>query len=356
MQDPKFVRKFKARVEKVEKEIGSCDKNDHYIPQFILRNFAVDEDKKKILEYKRGAALPQEVDIENTACKKGYYDTINKFSKQENNLVDRLTQLIESDSAEVIKKLVSSDQVNLSNGQANNISAFVANLYTRTPSFREQMKLFILYLLENKLVEKKELNDDKVLEEIFYKNSLGIKIETLRKFKPKKKMEFKREDIIIVLANFISAKFSEDLFYRNLNVLESSSDDFILNDNPVFISDLKKYPRWPQGWYLKDEDSVFLPISPNRCLVFDKKEFANKRIRANSRLVAFINFNIIAGAEECVYSHKKDIAIQEGLNTTTIMRERAFPSLFMRKFRKICLSLKGWYDVAKNLIKSTEKN
>jgi|GEM_PF-4843870 len=328
MPGTRYERKFKKRISEIEKEKGISGKNDHYVPQFLLRNFAIEENGRKtdyIFEYKRQALVPSRILIESAASELGYYDTKRKSTKEKNNLADRLMQPIESDASVIIKKLISCSSVRLNNKEENSLASFVANLYTRTPAFREQIKRFLQYLIENKFVKIEELKDEKLLNEIFNENKFNIDIQMLRKYKPEIDIEYKSEDLLIIISLLVAAKLSEDLFYRHVNILESDADDFLINDNPVFISDLKKYPRWPAGWNFTEEEVVFMPICRNRCLVYDNKPFNKKIISADSDLAAFITFNLIVGTETYLYSFIDDKDIQNGLNSTPKMRERVFP-------------------------------
>ena len=325
----KFFTELKSRIESEAKKIGDCKRNDHYVPKLLLKNFALSEkDGRKtglIFQYKRGGGKVERKSIrKKAACEIGFYDTINKLSKKPDNLADRLNQITESEVARVIEKLNSEDNLHLANREENILAAFVAELYTRTPAFREQIKRYLLYLIENKIIKKEDLGEEKIIEEIFFEDKLKIKTKKLIKFKPTMELEFRTNSLLIVIAFAIAARLSKKLFFRNINILNSSSGSFLIGDSPVFSSNLRDYPRWPLGWDFKKDDAIFLPISPSRCLVYDRRKFKNKLVRAKKSLVNFINFSQIINAESYIYSNESREYIQECLNSTKKMREYAF--------------------------------
>ncbi len=323
-----FIASFNKKIKRIESAPSYSGKNDHFIPQFLLRNFGIKKDVGKsthIFEYKRAEADPKVRPIKKVASKSGFYDVKNVSSKAADNLPDRIeTETIESMAVPLINKLKSIDSGGyLSDEELNVLSSFVSGLYVRTPSFRNQIKHYLIYLLENDIIKVEDLNK-RTIKAIFQDNKFNIKIEDIRKFKPRKysDIDFILNSHLVVISGLIRIGLSEHIFNRDVVILESAEDVFLINDNPVFAFNENEKIEWPFGFEFGEDQFVYLPISPNRCLCFSR--FNKKTMPVivyklgadKEKIVDLINFNLIYRAEESVYFFNENLEIQKNLNQT----------------------------------------
>lgn len=333
-----FVESFKKKINRIENAPRSSGRNDHYVPQFLLKNFGIRDGNKKpvaIFVYTRGGSKPERNAIKRVASEAGYYDVKSRKDGKADNLMDRMNAVaIESPAAPIIRKLETANSgAVLNNNEWNILSVFVANLYVGTPSFRAQLKHFLIYLLENNLATVEDFGKDDILTNIFHKNRFNIGIDNLRAFRPSKHadIDFFLKTHLVVISSLISAHLSEQIFRRDLAILESSAPDFLINDNPVFAFDEKEKIGWPFGFDFKDNQDIYLPISPRRCLCFTKTQ-AGKSLPilvcplegCNKIHTDLINCNLLYRAEKSVFFYEDRPEIQSEFNQTRKLHDYSF--------------------------------
>ncbi len=325
-----FVKSFEKKIERIKGSDQKSGKNDHYVPQFLLRNFGIKDAAKKpeeIFEYTRGSLRPERNKIKDVASESGYYDVKSRKNGEADNLADRIhTEAIEGPAVPIIRKLETANSGDvLNNKEWNILGAFVSALYVGTPSFRSQLKHFLIYLLENNLAKMEDFGKDDTLTDIFHRNIFNIEIDDLRAFRPSKHadIDFFLKTHLVVISSLISAHLSEQIFRRDLAILESSAPDFLINDNPVFAFDEKEKIGWPFGFDFKDNQDIYLPISPRRCLCFTQGEMGKSRplivcpLEGKNKMgIDLINCNLFYRAEERVYFYEEREDIQQNLNQT----------------------------------------
>lgn len=335
-----LMKSFKDRVERIanNRPLNASGKNDHYVPQFLLRNFGIKNGVKKpkeIFEYNRGSSLPCRNKIKNVASESGYYDVKSQKDGKADNFPDRIhTETIENDAVPIIRKLETANSGDaLNNEEWNTLGAFVSNLYVGTPSFRSQIKHFMIYLLENDLATMEDFGKEDALTDIFHKNRFNIRIDDLRAFRSNKygDIDFFLKTHLVIISSLIGAHLSEQLFYRDVAILESLDDDFLINDNPVFAFDTKEKMGWPFGFDFKDNQDIYLPISPRRCLCFVRGKEGVSRplivcpLEGKNRVgVDLINCNLLYRTEERVYFYEEREDIQQNLNQTKKLHHYGF--------------------------------
>jgi hypothetical protein len=300
-------------------------KRDHYVPQMILRNFAIDSDKKKglVFQYERGKNLPTEESIsKKVACKPGYYLTKNKFTKKMDNIADDwLNSFLESRCRIIFTRFLSdSGEIQINNAELNFLASFVSNLYTRTPAFRAQLKHVICYLLKTGRINVKELGNKKRLSQIL--SGKDFEQDRMNSHKVGFCVDITGIDNHLIIGGALVAdKITEQIFKKLVSIYEAPDDiEFIINDNPVRIVNDEKNLTWPDGWDLINKDTlIFIPISRKRCLVFsgESNKFRNIPIfKADKKFVERVNFYTIYYANDYVYSGEMDADLQNNFNIT----------------------------------------
>lgn len=333
-----FAKSFEEKIKRISDSPKSSGKNDHYVPQFLLRNFGIKNGVKKpkeVFEFRRGSLLPCRNIIRAVASESGYYDVKSRKNGEADNLADRIhTEAIEGPAVLIIRKLEMANSGDvLSNEEWNTLGAFVSNLYVGTPSFRAQLKHFLIYLLENDLATMEDFGKDDILTNIFHRNRFNIGIDDLRAFRPSKHadIDFFLKTHLVVISSLISAHLSEQLFYRDVAILESPDNNFLINDNPVFAFDTREKIGWPFGFDFKDNQDIYLPISPRRCLCFVQRENGISRplivcsLKGKDKMgIDLINRNLFYRAEEYMFFYEEREDIQQNLNQTNKLHNYNF--------------------------------
>ena len=177
-------------------------KNQHYVPQFLLRNFSIDKEEKFIWAYDRDERFQNQIKkkaIRKVASEKFFYDQIknNEFGSYEYML-----QKIEDKTAPIIARIIDRKSIrDISEQDRSTLSDFI---------------LFQLFRTKKQLKE----TDD-------WKNAF---IDKLREWK-----------IEIEEINSKQTWFSElnkaviyrELFTKKVWQLCESNDSFYISDNPV---------------------------------------------------------------------------------------------------------------------------
>jgi len=298
----------------------------HFIPQFLLKNFKISNDNL-IYEYERGGQGPKKKSIiKKVALEEDYYTTRDKQKKKSNFIEKEIfAELLENFVPGIINNLKQSQNIDLTDFEESVLASFVAHQYTRTPAFREQVKNFILYLILIKDYRKEDLGNIEFIKKIVVQNELNINLEELIKFRKVNKATAQyningAENHLILCSLLIGNYIAEDIFRKNLHILESKeSDYFFLSDNPVLIINIKNNEmKWPTGWDLKsDSIMIFLPISPKRCIFFCNRIRKGERIeRENDDFVKLVNSGLMFYAQKFLYSHTKSDTLQKDFNNT----------------------------------------
>ena len=161
----------------------------HFVPQFILKNFSISNHKQLWVfdKLKETSFLNS---IRNTASSKNFYEL-----EKENVVLntEEILSVVESDSAPILKKIINESSVkNITDEEHNIICLFTALQYLRTNKTRDQLQQInqIIsdklkkenYCFDNSLIErtKSEIKDSSIYN--LYSLSLNVMID----FKTKK--------------------------------------------------------------------------------------------------------------------------------------------------------------------------
>lgn len=223
--------------------MNSKVEKQHFVPQFILRNFSISNNKQLwVFDKLRGVSYL--ASIRDTASKKNYYE-INKESIELNT--EEILSEIESDCAPILMKIINESSVsNISDNEHSKICLFTALQYLRTNKTRDQLEQI------NKLMAKrlkkdghssaaKEFNSSKSeIKEITSSALYSASLDVMTDFKIKK------------FALFLSP----------------DNNQFLISDNPITLYNYKpRYGRGNLGTRV-DNVEIYFPISPKHCLVF----------------------------------------------------------------------------------------
>lgn len=217
-------------------------KNQHYVPQFLLKNFSSDKEKKFIWAYDRDERFQNPIKkraIRKVASEEFFYDQIknNAFGSYEYML-----QKIEDETAPIIARIIDRKTIkDISEQDRNTLS-----LFTLIQFFRTKKQLKETHNWKNAFTDKlREWN---------------IKIE---------KINSKQ----IWFSELNKAVIYRELFTKKVWHLCESNDSFYISDNPVTIQNdtIKSKFRGTLGF---DSPGVefYLPLSSSftLCLFCEK--------------------------------------------------------------------------------------
>lgn len=113
--------------------------NDHYVPQFYLRNFAASRKHGQLYLYRRNRP-PKLAGIKSVASNESYYTMKTDIPGIDKAQVDKLFKDIESESAPIVKRLLNASTIELSEDEREMLSLFIAFLANRTPFVQERLR------------------------------------------------------------------------------------------------------------------------------------------------------------------------------------------------------------------------
>lgn len=304
---------------------------NHCIPRPILANFAMRSNKGQLWEYGNGLSGPTGVAIKRTAQIPNYYSFKKLKDGQLSNLVEKnlFAEIVERFGNDVISDLLIGkyrDQISL---EENILATYASFQYVRTPAFAEQLKVYLLYLLKEKgLTQDFFSNKNKKGLKNLFTNSTAINNKDVVKFYLKLKhngLDYNSElgrylqninAVVHAIFGQIGSSNIRALFNKKKTVIEAQNPYFfILPDSGTMIVDLKKPSYlWPYGWdFQKRSMLLFLPLSPQKCLVFHDREL--KLDRDLTEMFIKLAISSAYGQRcECIYSDRKDRFIQRNIN------------------------------------------
>jgi len=274
---------------KTSTEIKFKDERNHYIPTFILNNFRIKTNSGEIYQYEKGKQIPSKgVSIKKDAANiKNYYATNKLDDGKPSNFIEKrlFANLAEKFGALVIKNLIENPNHSLIPLEENMLATHSAFQYVRTPAFAEQLKIYILYLLEIKKVPREVFSNKgkDELRKIFESNSLNINDDEVRNYfvdQMSKNIDMHKvltdkldnsNAIIKSISMSIGTSIIKPLFNKKISVIEAKNPFFfVIPDSGTIIIDTKEPQcNWPYGWnFMRKTKVLLLPLSPERCLVF----------------------------------------------------------------------------------------
>lgn len=221
-------------------------KKQHYVPQFLLKNWS--QGKKKqifVFDKKSNKSFPS--NIENIAHENNFYE--DEILGYENNTESKLSEL-ESNSAPIINKIISEGTIkNLSDSEHKMLCLFTAVQMLRTNNIREFLEGY---------------------NEILLKRIQGWGFEPnteVENFSGMSKKEVKSSSINIV--NSLPSDLVSSFIDKKLILYQAPNNcNFYISDHPIILHNY--FPRKHRGnlgigLYGIE---IYFPISPKYCLSF----------------------------------------------------------------------------------------
>ncbi|HVS79759.1 MAG TPA: DUF4238 domain-containing protein [Candidatus Paceibacterota bacterium] len=307
----------------VYKNSHEFQKRGHYIPQFLLRRFRLSElrhdpNRKKIYQYNFLFNTLTEEKIEVVAQIEDFY-IFKQNGGGSSDYVEKviLADWIENFGSQILKTInTTEDDPNLTLLEKNILATFISHQITRTPAFYFQLRKYILFLYEKKLLKIDNLSDHNFLKEIIVKNKYNFTYDDLVNFVPEYTMTGDLNHLGFI-ARLIAGEITEGIFRHNfyfLNIPDTSDDEFVISDNPVIFVDFQKFEiKRYFDWWSKSSGKtwIFMPISPKKCLFLTTKQKIDGRIENDQAdMVALVNFGQYLNALNYVYGRNKNLMLQ----------------------------------------------
>ena len=307
----------------------------HYVPKFYLKNFTFDKDRKFLYVYEYKGEVKR-VSITDVAVKKGFYTFVDESTKCKIDKLEEFFADIENKTAPVLNKIISSENLNISDSDREILSLFISTLYIRTPRFfsiqkdiaREMIKTKLNVLAQDKenfsnsvkMVAGTKIEDDEiemarklVLEEEIDKNfHISINDEAA-------KPHFFKIDLETAwdLAKIFLNIKKWHLLINNTDLPFITSDNPVVIQKPNFIYD----DRINRGLGFA---TIILPISPKLCLLLRNKPFKKEIIDIdNVDHIKKINYSVMLLSYRFIFSNINSEEIKHLFDSITPESRRA---------------------------------
>lgn len=290
--------------------------NDHYVPQFYLKNFSI-PDSNQIYVYRRNRDIFK-TNIRKIASVNNFYTFIDKKKKRNRNL-EKQFSVLEADSAPIIKRIINTEKFNLNDKEKNILSNFITFLFVRDIRFRKKTKDIHSNIMKKSQKILLEQNKDayRRLSEragISFKND--SEFEDYCEFIAKEKYDltFENEDYFLAFAVDLGNDLVKYIFAKSWNLfLSEKSSFFITSDSPVSLIKNSKLPDFIGLGFLND--LILLPISPKKCL-FLSNDFDNdgKIISLKDEKVKLVNTNTMIFSDISLFSNYISEEIKNSFN------------------------------------------
>ncbi len=293
------------------------NKKDHFVPQFLIRNFAIEQTGKEsglVFIYKK-FKHPKKGSISKHAGNEvDFYLGRHAETKEPAKVSDEIYKEIEKGkhAPAVVKKVLEQDGVlNLKYEEESILATLVAHQLTRTRKFRKLINKTISYLLLHSLININDLGDREKIQEIIVKNKYKITAKQIENDALTKKSRLegtKGQELFIAIQ--VAESMVEEIYQKNLHtIIAPEKHYFVLSDSPVcIIGKDDELLEVSSLWDFSRDDgySFILPISPQKAIVFGKTYKPYHQIndkKLSESLVVMVNSLSINNADVDFYSH-----------------------------------------------------
>jgi hypothetical protein len=298
--------------------------NDHYVPQFYLRNFAIPSKPKFVYSYRRNTKLSPRP-ISRVASAPDFYKVRWETNPElEPESLDRVYSYSESFSASIISKLLSGDENKLSGSDWGHLTWFVALLAGRVPLMREQYKNLLIATRKRDI--KAFASRKEEFDEFAREFDLGLEPEEIEQ-RRQALLNFDK-NLIISVGNdgetdynlkgagmALASPIQAMLAHRRWHLLESSGvRNFVTSDNPV----VKLPPpgrRSEFGWGYHNSP-LLVPISPRRAILIDDQLRSTGVVKVSREKMVEYIFYIVTQAHKSVFASNASAEVQKMFDKT----------------------------------------
>lgn len=305
-------------------------KIQHYVPQFILRNFGNGK-KDQLWAYDKIKNKCFATNVKNIASESRFYD----FQLGEHEVsAEPLLSTIESNAKHVIKKILELDSIaQLQQADRDNLSLFLAIQRTRTRSFREQWSHFPTLLREHLISNGETIESlSEINEYISALSQDEAKTDTIH-FMLKSANEF---------SALIEAK-------EWVLIATNRKHPFLISDNPLTLQNMVDMSPYGNIGFAVTGIEIYYPLSPERGLamwcpsITERVRYGAELIRENPALNRSDGNDIVLLAE-AINSGKPIAYKKENVDN--------FNSLQIASSERYVFSSNENFELAKEMISS----
>lgn len=279
---------------------------DHFVPQFYLRYFAIPSKPSHVYSYRRGSKpIPKAI---RSVARVRDFERLSREAEglQHDTIGKRLNQ-IEDKTAPILTRVVNSEDWQLSQEEWGRICLFISYVVSRGPTGRQQhINLFqTTNILQAKtLAENKKAFHSSMAGKYTAEEIEDIRLKTLD-FEKHYEIGFEDDflkDYSLVMS-LLAGELGSQCLMKKFPVLikTNSQKEFITSDNPVaFEADMERYQS---GSGLGFENSlIYLPLSPKRALLLVNRKPLKDVIAVGSAEVNSYNSVVMEHARDSLFS------------------------------------------------------
>ena len=213
----------------------------HYVPQFLLRNFQIQNQKgkeKSIYVFDKSTEKEYQSPIKSTATERLYYEV---KTENENFSIESKLEIFESKTNPIIQKIIQNKSIKcLTNNEKMTLTKFISLQHLRVPANRNRFT---------------EFTD-------FFETELNL-FETFGKMRPTQEEE-KINHCEFILETI--SELSPYIYNKDWLLCESKEENYIIGDNPIVLHNT--FEDSHRGLGLRSPGvEIYMPISPRYCIL-----------------------------------------------------------------------------------------
>lgn len=220
-------------------------RNQHYVPQFLLRSFAAGK-KSQVYVYDKKTSKTFKTKVRNIAAERDFYNF--KTEEMELSLEDSLSNL-EANTSAIIKKILYQRSIKeVSAEETIQLSYFAAVQFQRTRKMR------------SRLLDLDKQIQDKIVE-------MGGNINKVKNYQP-----FTEESVQLFNLHTLvheAPKYAHMFAIKKLVLYEApAGHSFYLSDDPIALHNHNDFGPYGNLGLMVPGIQIYLPISPKFALCF----------------------------------------------------------------------------------------
>ncbi len=260
------------------KNPGDLPRNQHYVPQFLLRRFSAAAGEEQVWAYDKKTGKIFRTNVRNVASRRDYYN----FPNVEDASLEPALGSMEANAAEVVKRLLESESLNsLTSDDRGALALFAAAQMNRTTHFEEVIR----FMTEGLRDHLRKMGS----EEKFVLSSTRLSDE---------------ERKVLHLRHILKAdKYAALLSRMDWCLMRTKAvNPFWISDNPLLRHNSEDFGPYGNLGLALPGMEVYLPLSPTITLaMFDQLHVKRARTATrNATLAALVDTpspEIVAAAE-----------------------------------------------------------
>jgi Protein of unknown function (DUF4238) len=213
--------------------------NQHYVPQFLLKNFSVPLHHNQIMVFDKHSEKTFSANIRNVSSEKGFYDL--EIGDLTYTLEDALKHL-EDSTAKIIKAVMETEELPKPDSiERYVLAAFVAVQFLRVKSARIRIRSM----------------NDLLKQKLHCIGASGADIERLTRME-----EDESKIISMKMLERIPDEFVPFFYHKTWIVLKTTSDNpFFISDNPVTLQNRKDSGLYGNLGLGVEGVEIYMPLS-----------------------------------------------------------------------------------------------